>query len=234
MPQSECTVLTNFRNMALPSSRSYVFSHAAGLCKEVWYPITRRLLQLLPNVQEQDIHCIDLDGHGERHHIDTSQTDWLTFSTKNVRSCLQTVSRPVVGIGHSMGASALVNAHLSLGRDGFQSLILFEPVFTLPGAKAPPGKGLVPLTLKRRRWFDSRDDALTRFQKGLFSVQLEVVCKLKVCSEGCVLGILKPSNCMLKAALFPEKIIKKDMNLHAHQNLKLAFIASHLMDWQKK
>lgn len=148
-----------------------LFAHGAGFCKEIWAPIIRRLQQsaLLSDVS---FVSVDLPFHGsKRDNSVAAQVDengpHVTHPANNViamaseallqeAQALAAAGRPVVGVGHSMGAAALWKAEVA-NPGTFKALVLFEPIYGPPMRRGGPDRPynfMADVTLKREwKWF---------------------------------------------------------------------------------
>ncbi|OWY90445.1 Serine protease [Phytophthora megakarya] len=129
-----------------------LFAHGAGLCKEIWEPITSRLKES-PLLQDAafktEVVTFDFKYHGaSRDESETPEVDLTdplsprVYHPSNDLTAWTTVemlqrlhdlkkknpNRKLIGIGHSMGACALCNSEIQQP-GSFDGLILFEPVF---------------------------------------------------------------------------------------------------------
>lgn len=136
-----------------------VLAHGTGFHGRVWAPVARRL----PGV---DCLAPDLRGHGESRVPDGYEFPWSAFGD----DLLATVDRvdpaergPVVGIGHSCGAAALVLAEVA--RPGtFAALWLYEPAaFPPPPAGVVPSNPLAASARRRRATFAGRAEAARNY-----------------------------------------------------------------------
>jgi lipase len=127
------------------------FAHATGFCGSVWNPVIGRLI---------DTDCVtwDFAGHGSGPSLDTP-VDWTLFGSQVLDE-----TRPGgIGVGHSMGAAAMLMAQLSDPRR-FGFLVLIEPI-VFPGPhQRLDAHPLSAITLRRKRTFDSREDARQNFE----------------------------------------------------------------------
>lgn len=146
------------------------FLHANGFCSGTYAPLLKFL------AQDLRIIASDIRGHGDSDslHIERiSHWDIFVDDLKNVVE--QTMSPPVIGIGHSLGA---VTTYLAAARYPhlFSKIILIEPVI-LPKRilrliclmKMFGVVGLIPharIARKRKRIFKNRDAAFMRFASG--------------------------------------------------------------------
>ena len=151
-----------------------VFVHANGFnaltYRTVMAPLAQRFRILMP----------DLRGHG-RTRLPTRTAGRWSWNDhgEDLAALLATIDGPpVVLTGHSMGGtSSLLAAELQ--PDRVSRLVLFDPVvwnraahiaFRFPGLRTLPSRiPMVAGALKRRRTFDSRDQALTAYrERGAF------------------------------------------------------------------
>ncbi|GMF65133.1 unnamed protein product [Phytophthora lilii] len=156
--------------MVKSSTRSPVllFTHGAGFCKEIWAPIIRRMQQssLLQRVPNVDFVSVDLPFHGSNRdnsvaahvdergpHVTHPANNAIALASSALLQTAQTLGfggRPVIGIGHSMGAAALWKAEIS-SPGTFKGLVLFEPIYEPPEPEGTdrPYNFLADVTLKR-------------------------------------------------------------------------------------
>lgn len=73
--------------------------------------------------------------------------------------------RPIVGIGHSMGGTILINLALMHPRL-LSTIVLVEPMINKSAWKMNFA-GILPISKKRDRW-NSRDEAIAHFQRNVF------------------------------------------------------------------
>ena len=144
------------------------FSHATGLCKEAWAATIDEL-----GLAGGEIVAWDFPAHGSGPPAD-HPIDWWNLA----RFALdQVITQPGagdahktrVGVGHSMGAAALVMAEI-LAPGTFDRLVLVEPI-VFPGPTEPMRDVSIARAARRRRnAFESRDAAFDNFMsKAVFS-----------------------------------------------------------------
>ena len=81
-----------------PEGIPVVLVHGVGLRSESWY-------QQIDALQVQyDVFAVDMPGHGESAKINKQSADLADFSEYIASFILNTVARPAVIVGHSMGA----------------------------------------------------------------------------------------------------------------------------------
>lgn len=148
-----CTEWRTERRGAQPS---LLLVHATGFHGRVW----DRMLEHLP---ERHAWAIDQRGHGRSDAAPV--THWSVFGQDLAAIAAALDLREAVGIGHSMGGHALVQA-AALAPGRFGRLILIDPVIAAPQAyhQAPPSfpGGMHPATRRQSR-FPSAQAMLERF-----------------------------------------------------------------------
>ncbi len=154
-PDSYLAAYTQARD----SGALVVFAHATGLHAQVFFP----LAQLLA---DQYVVAYDARGHGSSSPgPDSPRWDMYGEDARVVtgwaRAQATPPPRPVVGVGHSMGATALIMAALS--EPGlFDLLIVVEPIVFPPRAGAVDSP-LAAGARRRRDRFPSFEAALENF-----------------------------------------------------------------------
>lgn len=131
--------------VTLPRALAVYLAHATSFCGSVWRPV----IESLP-----DIPCVtwDFAGHGTGPELDIP-VDWSVFG----RQVLEETEPGGIGVGHSMGACALVMAQLS-DPARFEFLLLIEPII-FPGPHFRQEHRLSEIASKRRRSFESKPEA---------------------------------------------------------------------------
>ena len=161
---------------------SLLFAHCTGFHARVWDFIIDQL-------PDQHTIALDLRGHGRSEGEPV--TTWRTFSDDIATFLAELNLQHVIGIGHSMGAHAMVGAEASAGR--FASLVLCDPTIAAPeayGAPADPSKAsVIDQIAKRRSRFNSpaamRDRLLGRGSYSLFeSKMLDDYCEHGLIATG--------------------------------------------------
>ena len=150
------------------------FAHATGFNAETYREL---LVDLDPSL---DVHAIDARGHGmSQAKADPKKLrSWVRYR-KDLEAFVETLARPTVLAGHSMGAT--VSMELAAARpDLVQGLVLIDPVITPP--RFVPmlalarlfglGGRLVPISqaaARRRMEFPSKEAAVENYVgKGPF------------------------------------------------------------------
>lgn len=144
-----------------PSAPVVLFSHATGLHARVWEPMASHLAHRFRCV------AVDYRGHGVARTPEGLDFHWQGFGDDAVAvldSGVLDGAVAVHGVGHSMGGAALVLA--AARRPGaFASLWLFEPIVPPPGSllSSDGPNPLAEAALRRRRSFESSDDAVANY-----------------------------------------------------------------------
>ncbi len=136
-----------------------LFSHATGFHGRVFDPIASELVATH--------HCVTFDyrGNGDSTLPINWSVRWSAFGDDALAVArVAAINGPVIGVGHSMGGSALVMAALR-EPDLFRALILFEPIIFPPRESEPNDDRnyMAEGARKRRTTFASFDDALANY-----------------------------------------------------------------------
>jgi len=125
------------------------FAHATSFCGSVWSPVISGL---------DDVDCVtwDFAGHGSGPTLELP-ADWRTFGEQ----VLEETAPGGIGVGHSMGATAMIMAQLA-DPDRFRFLVLIEPT-VFPGPHDRQENSLSVSTLRRKSSFESREAAKDYF-----------------------------------------------------------------------
>ncbi len=147
------------------------FLHANGLCAGTYLPF----LELFSD--NFNIIATDIPGHGDSdHHGVDLITHWDIFIDDIKESITQNFETPVVGVGHSLGA---VVTYITAAKypELFSKIILIDPVIFPKRKLIPIGiakklgilNKIIPLSIgarRRKKVFDNREEAYTRFSSG--------------------------------------------------------------------
>jgi len=157
------------------SGREVHLLHANGFCAGTYSPFVRHLLN--------DMHVVasDLRGHGdsERPHLKRI-SNWHIFADDLKLLIEQTLSPPIIGMGHSLGAVTTYIAAAQYPRL-FSAIILIDPsilprrrllwfaVLRMVGLAG--NRQLARSARRRRKTFQGKNEALQRFAsgRGIFS-----------------------------------------------------------------
>jgi pimeloyl-ACP methyl ester carboxylesterase len=137
-----------------------LFAHATGYHARVWDVIVRAL-------PSRRVVAVDMRGHGRSDR--TPVVHWKVFGEDLAALVRALDLRGVVGVGHSMGGHALVDAAARCP-ERFARLALFDPVIASPeeygeGAALAARAGDTPHpTARRKSRFASPDEMFERFR----------------------------------------------------------------------
>ena len=119
---------------------------------------------------EIPVLSIDHRGHGMSKETNKTCTSWEPFGNDINEVITKYVTEPVIGVGHSMGASTLILAALQ-NPSQFKHLILYEPImFPSIFRFFMRRSGDVPLAVsakRRRTVMTSKEDAIKNFKAKL-------------------------------------------------------------------
>ncbi|KAI0080460.1 alpha/beta-hydrolase [Panus rudis PR-1116 ss-1] len=171
-----------------PDALTLVFAHGTGFHKEHWEPTLQDLYQLVDKngaerFKIREAWCIDCPNHGDAAILNEQELLWgyenvfgweeyargihsfLTGQGQGVP--VDFTSRNLVGIGHSMGAVAIMLSTTYLPTLKYHSIILVDPMmYPKPPSGFPPLAtiDLAAGAIKRRDQWPSRSEALQFFQ----------------------------------------------------------------------
>lgn len=129
-----------------------LLAHATGFCKEVWRPVVHELRKWGVGAT---VLAWDAGGHGSADLIETPVTWWTFGQDLAVLSDRLNFPGSVVGVGHSMGGTAV--AMLDILRPGLMAgMVLVEPVIIPPPYRRSPDFPLAVRAARRRSSFPSR------------------------------------------------------------------------------
>ncbi|PCH37587.1 alpha/beta-hydrolase [Wolfiporia cocos MD-104 SS10] len=164
-----------------PSALTLILTHGTGYHKEQWEPTIEHLYEHLAGqspVRVRDVWSIDCPNHGEAAVLNEQTLRWgyhifnweeyaravHIFLTGQGRGIdVDFSKRNLIGIGHSMGAVALILCSTFSPKPAFRSFIFAEPMCFPPEPYGLPDKFTTFLTTgaeKRRDIFESREEAL--------------------------------------------------------------------------
>ena len=132
-----------------------LMAHATGFHGRVWDPIIKRL---------PDRHVIALEQRGHGRSETTEIEGWGIFGRDLAAFATALDLSAAIGIGHSMGAHALVQA-AAYEPTRFSRLILIDPVILEPLVyhRTPAPEGSVHPAARRLNRFDSVQMMIDRF-----------------------------------------------------------------------
>ncbi|MDP1691116.1 MAG: alpha/beta hydrolase [Burkholderiaceae bacterium] len=128
--------------------------HATGFHGRVWD-------QVIHHLPDHHVIAVELRGHGRSQAADF--TGWADFGHDLAALAATLDLQGVVGIGHSMGAHALVQAAACQpGR--FSQLVLIDPTIFAPAEyHRPPLPGVLQPAAARKNHFESAQAMFQRF-----------------------------------------------------------------------
>lgn len=139
---------------------SLLLVHATGFHARCWDPVVAHL---------GDRHVIAVDQRSHGRSEKTEITHWKVFG-EDLADLVRTLDlRDGVGVGHSMGGHALIDAAAALP-DRFRRLVLIDPVVASRDQYGEGGWTITSLggephpTAKRKRRFASSDEMIERFR----------------------------------------------------------------------
>lgn len=135
-----------------------LFAHANGFHGRCYQPVADELTRVSV--------ALDLRGFGDSTPPPGWQVDWRGYGTDALAAAREFAGSlgPLLGVGHSMGGWALVQAALDEPAL-FAGLLLFEPIIVPPveGRSPLPGNPLAEGARRRRPAFESYDAAIANF-----------------------------------------------------------------------
>lgn len=138
-----------------------LFAHATGMHGWMWREVAAHLTGR--------VRCAapDLRGHGDSPFPDSDDFDWSGFGRDVLAAAAATAGDGdggLIGVGHSMGATALMLAELA-APGTFRALFLYEPALGSAPDEGPRDRLdlMIAVARKRRAAFPSRAEALANF-----------------------------------------------------------------------
>ncbi|MEM1436402.1 MAG: alpha/beta hydrolase [Pseudomonadota bacterium] len=181
------------RGAPRPDRPTLLFVHATGFHAHLWDYHAEALA---------DVHTIALDQRGHGRSTKRAVQHWSTFGEDQVQFVRALGLERLIGIGHSMGAHAMIDGAAHSG--AFSRLLLLDPTVVSPEDYAhaepnPFGEGLHPAA-KRRRYFDSPQDMIERLRpKSSFPLFDE-----RILSDYCRFGLEPDADHGWRLACDPE------------------------------
>lgn len=134
-----------------------VLVHATGFCKEVCEPVVDDLYALRSGFRAL---ALDQRAHGDSG-VPGVPFDWWDVAGDVVE--LVGARGPVVGVGHSAGAAALLMAEM-IQPGLFSGQVLVEPIVLPPPYGRYPDNPMAAAALRRRDRFESRQSAFENWR----------------------------------------------------------------------
>lgn len=129
--------------------------HATGFHARVWDQVVARFA-------DRHVIALELRGHGRSSFAPFSS--WQDFGEDVTAAARSLGLQGAIGVGHSMGAHALVHAAAMLP-ESFSRLVLIDPTLFAPAAylhASPVSKTPHPVSLRKNR-FESPEEMFQRF-----------------------------------------------------------------------
>jgi pimeloyl-ACP methyl ester carboxylesterase len=141
-----------------------LLAHATGFHARCWDQVVRHL-------GARHVIAVDQRGHGRSDK--TYPVRWEDFGRDLADLVRALELRDIVGVGHSMGGHATVEAAAAEG-ERFRRLVLIDPVIASPDEYAAGSRfdtsGITHPTIKRRNRWASPDEMFERFaDRGPFA-----------------------------------------------------------------
>ena len=142
------------------SGPTLLLAHATGFHARCWDPVVRRL-------GARHVIAVDQRCHGRSENVEF--THWDVFGQDLAAFVRSLDLEGLVGVGHSMGAHAMVAA-AAAEPARFRNLVLIDPVIASAGDYQTGGWTIASLvgqphpTAKRKRHFDSPEAMIERFR----------------------------------------------------------------------
>ncbi|KAF5870716.1 putative toxin biosynthesis protein [Botrytis fragariae] len=155
-----------------------IATHANGFIKEAYEPLWDDLLQLSENLgfQIRNIWIADISNQGASGVMneslqgdDNSYFDHSRDLLQMINTFREQMIRPIIGIGHSFGATQLVGLSIMHPRL-FTSLILLEPIIQ---SSPPPGGNVARSSSYRPDLWPSLSAASHAFRQNKFFAGLD-------------------------------------------------------------
>lgn len=137
------------------SQPSLFLIHATGFHARVWD-------QVVACFADRHVIALELRGHGRSSFAPFSS--WHDFGEDVTAAARSLGLQGAIGVGHSMGAHALVHAAAMLP-DSFSRLVLIDPTLFAPQAylQAPPVSDVPHPVSLRKNHFESPEEMFQRF-----------------------------------------------------------------------
>lgn len=178
-----------------PSHQTILMLHATGFHARCW----DRVIAHLP---EYHIIAADMRGHG-RSAKPQSLSDW-SLQARDIGRLIKHLDIPnIIGVGHSMGGNALVQACAKYPQY-FERLVLVDPTIMMPSAYEKPADlsqidpSVHPISRRRNIW-ESPDEMFEHFKNRM----PYCLWQADVLRDYCDYGLLPDDDGALKLACPP-------------------------------
>ena len=165
------------------SGPTVLYAHATGFHAKCWQPLAAHL------PQHRNI-AYDARGHGDTPCDPDWVVDWNTFGTDAITMAASLQDGgPVLGVGHSMGSTALLMAALEAPQY-FRGLVVYEPIVMPPDLLPGTSRGnfLATGARKRRSSFATYEDAVSNYSSKPPLNVLDTECMQQYVRGGFALG----------------------------------------------
>ncbi|KDR74241.1 hypothetical protein GALMADRAFT_249994 [Galerina marginata CBS 339.88] len=168
------------KNIPDPSAKTLIVLHSTSFHKETWEPALEDLFKSASRAGSKfvirEAWAIDCPNHGESGHMNhraLKKPEFASFSCEKYAqavhrflsagpdhgACVDFRSRNLIGIGHSLGANALLMLYRIQPTFTFLTLVIVEPLVSPEGPHhlAPLRKRLVDRATNRRELWPNLD-----------------------------------------------------------------------------
>ncbi|KAH8897024.1 alpha/beta-hydrolase [Thozetella sp. PMI_491] len=160
-----------------PGDVTIIASHANGFVKELYEPLWEDLVTALgkQGVKVRGVWIADVAWQGQSGIVNEDRLgndpSWLDHARdllNMVNHFRRDIVRPIIGVGHSFGASIIANLSLLHPRL-LSTLVLLDPVLSNFKVRGP-AYGFDPMKASsfRREVWDSREEAAASFRRNKF------------------------------------------------------------------
>ena len=135
--------------------------HATSFCADAWRPVWEAARAAAPRPRRAV--AVDQRGHGGSDAPATAAAYAWTELALDVAALADALGAPLLGVGHSSGATALLAA-AGMRPAGFAAVVAVEPVLFASGSSFAGGGALAASARRRRDRFASREEARARLR----------------------------------------------------------------------
>jgi len=135
--------------------------HATSFCADAWRPVWESACASEPRPRRAV--AVDQRGHGGSDAPAAASAYAWTELAEDAAALAEAIGAPLVAVGHSSGATALLAA-AGLRPAAFAAVVAVEPVLFERGASFAASSELAAAARRRRDRFASRDEARARLR----------------------------------------------------------------------